>query len=93
MQGLGILIELLGLVVDFQLFKEVTERDIEENIEKLKKYTWFQDFLKDDEYRELITYNKNVRHRIGRFNTKKLDKDFYNARCQEKLEKAILKEL
>ncbi|SIS59404.1 hypothetical protein [Salimicrobium flavidum] len=89
MQGLGIIIELLMFVVDHQFAKEVTQKDIENNIEKLKKYPWFQDYLKNGQYRELITHHKDVRHRIGKFKTEKLDHVHYNAKCHGKLEKVL----
>ncbi|WP_077624225.1 hypothetical protein [Sediminibacillus massiliensis] len=93
MQAISILVELLGLIIDFQFMKEVTEKDIEKNIEQLKKYAWFQDYLKDDARRQLIVQNKDVRHKIGKFKTKKLERESYNARCHEKLEKVLSEKL
>ncbi|SIS59614.1 hypothetical protein [Salimicrobium flavidum] len=89
MQGLGIIFELLALVVDHQFTKEVTEKDVENNIEKLKKYPWFQDYLKNEQYKDLIIHHKDVRHRIGKFKTEKLDHAHYNTKCHGKLEKVL----
>lgn len=86
-----LLTELVGVMIDFHFFKQVTEEDINRNITKLKQYSWFQDLLQNAEYREWITSNKKVRHTIGKFKTKNLDKDWYNARCEEKLMRVLRK--
>ena len=92
MNLLEILIELLGLVVDFSCINP-NEKNVENNIRHLKKYQWFQFYLEDEKYRHLIIYDNDVRKVIGKFNVKKIDKDFYSFRCQEKLDKILTKKL
>lgn len=66
-------------------FLAVDEEDISKNMRQLKKDHWFQLLLTDDKYREQIVHNHKVRQTIGRMNTKKLQKESYNFRCQNKL--------
>ena len=92
MQAIGIIVELLSLLIDFQLFKNVTQKDIERNIEQLKERSWFQYYLKNEKYRGLIQDDKDVRHLIGKFNTKKLGRDSsYHEKCHDKLERMLEK--
>lgn len=91
--GIGILLELLGAVVDLCLLKDVQEEDIERNINKLKQSTWFQDYLKHEPYRKLIVSDQDVRQRIGKFKTKKLDNFGYLEKCHVKLERVLRKKV
>ncbi|ERI10022.1 hypothetical protein, partial [Aneurinibacillus aneurinilyticus] len=59
-------------------FLKVDEEDIGRNLKHLNKYQWFQNYLNDEKYRELIIHNKDVRRVIGKFNSDKLEKDSYN---------------
>ncbi|MFD2043758.1 hypothetical protein ACFSTA_06660 [Ornithinibacillus salinisoli] len=93
MGGIGILFELLSVIVDLSLLKEVREEDIEKNINQLKKHSWFQDYLKNEQYRSLIFHDQEVRHTIGRLKTKKFEKFGYHEKCHEKLDKVIWKKL
>ncbi|SET47402.1 hypothetical protein SAMN05216389_11237 [Oceanobacillus limi] len=93
MGGIGILLELLGAVVDLCLLKDVQEEDIERNINKLKQSTWFQDYLKHEPYRKLIVSDQDVRQRIGKFKTKKLDNFGYLEKCHVKLERVLRKKV
>jgi hypothetical protein len=57
--------------VIFFSFKDITEGDIENNLESLKHNEWFQDFLDDEKYNKLILNNTNVRRVIGSIDSKK----------------------
>jgi hypothetical protein len=74
-------------------FLKVDEEDIGRNLKHLNKYQWFQNYLNDEKYRELIIHNKDVRRVIGKFNSDKLEKDSYNMKCQKRLHKMLLKKL
>lgn len=93
MGAFGILAEVLSLVIDFRLFKEVGEEDIERNIRLLKKHDWFQDFLKDDAYRKLIINDQDVRRVIGTFKIKKLEQQYYLEKCHDRLDKVLAKKI
>lgn len=88
-----ILFEVLGIIIDFQFYKQVTQEDINRNINKLKQYEWFQDLLRNEDYYELIVSNVNVRNCSGKFKTKKLDNDWYIARCEQKLIRVLEKNI
>jgi hypothetical protein len=97
----------LGIILDFLLaitpdslnlatyipFLKVNEEDIGRNLKHLRKYQWFQNYLNDEKYRELIIHNKDVRQAIGKFKSNKLEKDSYNMKCQKRLHKVLLKKL
>ncbi|GED18085.1 hypothetical protein [Aneurinibacillus migulanus] len=89
---MGIILDLLNLAV-YIPFLKVDEEDIGRNLKHLKKYQWFQSYLNDEKYRELIIYNKDVRQAIGKFKSNKLEKDSYNIKCQKRLHKVLLKKL
>ncbi|GGB49239.1 hypothetical protein GCM10011409_28550 [Lentibacillus populi] len=82
---MGLIFDLLNLAV-YVPFLKVNEEDIGRNLTHLKKHQWFQNYLNDEKYRELIIYNKNVRQTIGKFKTK----NSYNIRCEKKLHKVLL---
>ncbi|WP_240378006.1 hypothetical protein [Bacillus piscicola] len=71
-------------------FLKVDEEDIERNIKHLKRQQWFQNYLNDEKYRELIIHNKDVRLVIGKFKNNKLGRVSYQEKCQEKLHKTLL---
>lgn len=89
---IGILLDLLTLAV-YIPFLQVDEEEIGRNVKRLKKYQWFQTYLNDEKYRELIIHNKEVRQAIGQFHSNRIDKDSYNSRCQKRLHKVLLKQL
>lgn len=64
------LIRSVSTVIFFS-FKDITEEDIENNLESLKHNEWFQDFLDDEKYNKLILNNTNVRRVIGSIDTNK----------------------
>lgn len=71
---------------------EVTGDDIVQNMRHLKKHQWFKDYLNDETYQSLIVSNKIVRKTIGKFNTNKLSKEGYLAKCEKKLYRVLNKE-
>lgn len=89
---MGIILDLLNLTLQIPFLK-VSEEDIGRNLMHLKKYQWFQNYLHNEKYRELIIHNNDVRQAIGKFKSNKLDKDSYNMKCQKRLHKVLLKKL
>lgn len=73
------------------LFPRVDEEDIGKNISDLKKRQWFKSLLNNEEYRELIIHDNEVRKTIGKFNNNKLDKKFFKAKYQKKLQNLLQK--
>ena len=72
-------------------FLKVDEEDIGRNIKHLKRQQWFQNYLKDEKFREEIIHNKDVRQVIGKFKTNKLDKVTYQAKCEKKTTQNLIK--
>jgi|SRR5699024_1573993 len=73
------------------LFPRVDEEDIGKNISDLKKRQWFRNLLGNEEYRELIIHDNDVRRTIGKFNNDKLDKKFFKTKYQKKLQNLLQK--
>ncbi|OMP68454.1 hypothetical protein [Domibacillus epiphyticus] len=86
--------ELLGLVgeIFFWFLKEVDEEEIEKNINYLKRYEWFDNYLNNDTYKELINKNIEVRYVIGKCNVDKMNKKNYNRLVEKKIKKVLLNE-
>ncbi len=85
------LLDILNLVTYFPFLK-VDEEDIGRNMEQLKKYKWFQKYLKDEKTRNLLIHNQKVRETVGKFKTKLMAGVSYNRKCERKLGK-VLKEI
>ncbi|WP_085994284.1 hypothetical protein [Oceanobacillus senegalensis] len=92
---MGTLLDLLGSIGTLVIssMKDVTEEEIEKNIEFLKKYQWFQDYLDNEEYKHLIHENNNVRNTIGKLDTYKMVKNSYQQKWRRKIFKSLLKNL
>ena len=86
--------ELLGAIgqIALSFIKKVTEEEIEKNINYLKTYEWFSDFLNNDTYKELINKNTEVRYVIGKCNIAKMNKNKYNLLVEKRIKKVLLKE-
>lgn len=63
---------------------------IERNIKYLKQESWFQEFLNNEEYNELIIKNSDVRTVVGSINIKKMSKPKYNKKRHSTKEKKHL---
>ncbi|MBU5266672.1 hypothetical protein [Virgibacillus proomii] len=87
------LIVYLGIGLFIPSLINVSEEDIGENLQQLKKYQWFKNYLSNEKYKKLIVHNKNVRKTIGRFKLHKLDRESYLVRCQKKMNQILIKEL
>ena len=90
---MGALFELLGSIgtLFFSFTKDVTEEEIEKNIKFLKEYQWFQNYLNDVKFRNLIEDHKDVRYIIGKFNIEKMkNRDGYHKKYQKKIHKVLL---
>ena len=92
MEALGALLELLGSISTFlfTLTKDVTEEEIEKNINFLKEYQWFQKYLDNDKFENLIMNDKDVRFAIGKLNSEKMKKNAYYKKHQIKIQKVLL---
>ncbi|AIF44205.1 hypothetical protein [Virgibacillus sp. SK37] len=88
---MGFLIDVIIILFESYEFKKVTEEEIEKNIQELKKKQWFQDLLKEGEIRNLIIHNAEVRKKIGKIKTHKLDHPFYEEKIRRKLERVCAK--
>jgi hypothetical protein len=89
---MGALFELLGSIGTLLLpfIKEVTEEEVDKNIQFLKQYQWFTKHLNDDNYKELVNKDVDVRYVIGKFNRNKMKKISYHNKYQEKINKILL---
>ena len=89
---MGALFELLGSIGTFLLpfIKEVTEEEVDKNIQFLKQYQWFINLLNDDKYKELVNKDEDVRYVIGKFNRNKMKKISYHNKYQKKINKILL---
>ncbi|GIP63171.1 hypothetical protein J32TS6_17260 [Virgibacillus pantothenticus] len=92
MANVWIFLDLLNIAV-YIPFLKVDEEDICKNIKILRRQSWFQNYLHDEQYQKLIVSNKHVRQVIGKFKIDKLHKQAYMIKCQNRLHKALLKEL
>lgn len=81
----------LGLFIPSLL--AVDEEDIGGNINRLKKYKWFQELLGDEKYKQLIVHDKDVRRVIGKFDDKKIDKNIFQNRYRKKLQNVLQQRL
>ncbi len=91
---MGTLYELLGSIgtLLFSFTKDVTEEEIEKNIKLLKEYKWFQNYLNDVKFENLIKEHKDVRYVIGKLNIEKMkNKAGYYKKYQKKIHKVLLK--
>ena len=80
------------MIVSFSFIKEVTEEAMEKNINDLKRYEWFDNYLNNDTYKELINKNTEVRYAIGKCNIAKMNKNKYNLLVEKRIKKVLLKE-
>ena len=89
---MGSLFELLGSIGTLLLpfIKEVTEEEVDKNIQFLKQYQWFINHLNDDKYKELVNKDEDVRYVIGKFNRNKMKKISYHNKYQKKINKILL---
>lgn len=85
---LGTLIDLIGSIgtLIFSSMKDITDEEINKNIEFLKRYDWFKELLENNEYKKLINENDNVRYVIGKINIEKMKKITYQNKYRKKIE-------
>lgn len=91
---MGILIELIGSIgtLIFSSMKDVTEEEINKNIEFLKQYKWFQAYIDNVQYNKLINENDKVRQLIGKINIEKMWRNSYQNKYRKKLELMVQKQ-
>lgn len=70
-----ILLDVFSILMLSSISGSYSEDDTQHNIEHLKKTDWFQKYLKQQPYRDLLIFDKDVRKVIGRLNNKKLAKN------------------
>lgn len=58
----------------------------------LEKRQWFKNLMNNEEYRELIIQDNDVRKTIGNFNSDRLDKKFFKSKYQRKLQNIFKKD-
>lgn len=88
---MGLALDIMSFVIYIPYLK-VDEEDIGRNMDKLKKYHWFQAYLTNENYRELIIHNTKVRQTIGKLNNAKLSNESYAKKCQKKVHQILLKQ-
>lgn len=71
----------------------VTEEEIITNIRALKKHDWFERLLRNESYKQLIKYDRNVRKVIGKCKIKKLRNHYYERKYYEKLVQLLQSQL
>src|SRR5699024_653640 len=86
-------LDILGCISLWGQWPEVSGADINNNIKLLKKTHWFQTFLKNEEYRELIIHNNDVRYEIGDLNTNRLKRNIQNDRYRRKIQRLLEKKI
>ncbi|WP_077356609.1 hypothetical protein [Virgibacillus halodenitrificans] len=84
-----ILLDILGFVSFSGPYPDVSEEDISNNIQLLKKNQWFQTLMNDEKYREFVVHDKDVRYEIGYLNTKKLKRNVHKDRYKKKIQKIL----
>ena len=91
---MGLLIELIGSIgtLIFSSMKDVTEEEINKNIEFLKQYKWFQAYIDNVQYKKLINENDKVRQLIGKINIEKMWRNSYQNKYRKKLELMVQKQ-
>lgn len=75
----------------FLPFVKVDEDDIGNSLRVLKKESWFQQFLTNDKFRNLIVYDRDIRNFIGKCKTNNLNKDRYANAFRRRLHKLLVK--
>lgn len=88
---MSLLFDVLELIFSFSFAKKVTEDDITENMNYLRKTDWFQTYLENDRFRHVLIYDQDVRDYIGKLKIQKLNKQRYSYRTQRKLHTLLIK--
>lgn len=86
----SILFDFFNLLV-FLPFMKVDEEDIGIGIRSLKKELWFQQFLTNDKFRNLIVHDREIRNLIGKCKPKSLNKNRYANAFRRRLHKLLVK--
>ncbi|QXE02281.1 hypothetical protein [Terribacillus sp. DMT04] len=87
------LVDAFNLIASYTYAYNVSEDDIQENMEQLRKTDWFQQYLKSEPYRQLLITDKGVRVRIGKLNNKRLAKNPHKESYQHIVTKALQKKI
>lgn len=87
-----LLLDVFNLLLYLPFFKP-DEGDITKNIRELNKQSWYVKLKENNEIREKIIYDKDVRQMIGRFHFRKLSQPAYQIKCQGKLTLILSKKL
>lgn len=86
------ILDFLNLVV-YLPFLKPDEEDISRNITTLKKYEWFNEYYKNEQYVQLIIHNQNVRKKLGSLNTKRIANPKFQSYYKTKIDKVLQKHL
>ncbi|MCQ6277192.1 hypothetical protein JMM81_20160 [Bacillus sp. V3B] len=92
---MGSILEILAnILMSFSMFGgEPSDEKIEKNIMLLKELDWFKEIYQNDQYKELIKTNVNVRYAIGTSNVKSAKKyQKVQLRIQKKIMETIKEE-
>lgn len=75
----------------FLPFMKVNEEDIGAGIRSLKNESWFQQFLTNDKFRNLIVYDREIRNFIGKCKPNSLNSNRYANAFRRRLHKLLVK--
>jgi len=84
-----ILLDLFHLMLLSSVAGTYNEDDIQHNMEQLRKTEWFQQYLKQQPYRDLLIFDEDVRKAIGKLPNKKLAKAPQRQAYQRVVTKAL----
>jgi hypothetical protein len=88
-----LLVDACNLIFSYAYAYNVSEDDIQANMEQLRKNDWFQQYVRCEPYRQLLISDKDVRRRIGKLNNKRLAKNPHKESYQHIVTKALQKKI
>ena len=80
-------------IVAVSLLKDTSDREVRRNINTLRNKIWFQMYWNDEQSRELIESDEQLKKLIGCMNREKLSKQRYEAWQRKKFVTMIEKKM
>ncbi|MBM7705792.1 hypothetical protein ACF3OH_12505 [Chryseomicrobium aureum] len=80
-------------IVAVSLLKDTSDREVRRNINALRNKIWFQMYWNDEQSRELIESDEQLKKLIGCMNREKLSKQRYEAWQRKKFVTMIEKKM
>ncbi|MBD7937555.1 hypothetical protein H9655_11025 [Cytobacillus sp. Sa5YUA1] len=85
-------LNLMSIISFSPFITQVTQEDVTHNLRKLKEYSWFNAYLENEIFRNLIVHNDRVRNVIGEFNEKRFSHCSYQKKMNKRLNAVLLNE-